>query len=587
MSIIVSTAVEDTAEVQPKSKVKLVVEVGSSAQNALAHEVKVCLGLTKNTNCDIVSIHEAASAEKRDENFYILLLETEKPFIRDMNIKSYENLQKILSSAQQLLWVTAGGGKSSKTAPDYGMMTGLARVLRSENSKLKFITMALESQVNATKSQAERILEIFKITTSNSLNNCEPEYVERDGIMHINRLVKANDTNIDLHAKMSLRKHKTVEFGQGPPLKLTIATPGLLDSLQFVEDTDCMKPLGAHEVELEVKSVGVNFMDCLTVLGRVKKSTLGGESAGIVTRVGGSDCGLQPGDRVCGGMLGCFKTYARCDAQLVTKIPDELSFVEAAALPVTYVTAWHSLVEFARLKKGESILIHSASGGTGQSAIQVAQYLGAEVYVTVGSEEKKKVIMDIYDIPEDHIFYSRNATFAQDVMRMTNGCGVDVALNSLSGELLVATWECMAPYGRFVEIGKKDIDSHAKLPMFPFEKNVSFGAIDAAAMSMERPGLFRKSLVAVMDLVKKKKLCAAKPLHVYPVSEVKQAFRYMQGGKNTGKTVVEMGKMDLVAVSVHILFRTNSMWFLQADFDGHRLFLTQNSPITSTQMQPT
>lgn len=92
MSIIVSTAVEDTAEVQPKSKVKLVVEVGSSAQNALAHEVKVCLGLTKNTNCDIVSIHEAASAEKRDENFYILLLETEKPFIRDMNIKSYENL---------------------------------------------------------------------------------------------------------------------------------------------------------------------------------------------------------------------------------------------------------------------------------------------------------------------------------------------------------------------------------------------------------------------------------------------------------------------------------------------------------------
>jgi len=103
MSIIVSTAVENTIEIQSKSKVKLVVEVDSSAQNTLAHEIKICLDLTKNTNCDIVSIHEMTSTKKRDENFYILLLEIEKSFIRDMNIKSYENLQKILFSAQQLL----------------------------------------------------------------------------------------------------------------------------------------------------------------------------------------------------------------------------------------------------------------------------------------------------------------------------------------------------------------------------------------------------------------------------------------------------------------------------------------------------
>ncbi len=340
MSIIVSTAVEDTAEVQPKSKVKLVVEVGSFAQNALAHEVKVCLGLTKNTNCDIVSIHEAASTEKRDENIYILLLEIEKPFIRDMNIKSYENLQKILFSAQQLLWVTVEEEKSSKTTSDYDMMTDLARVLRLKNIKLKFIIMILESQVNVIKSQAKRILKIFKITTFNSLNNCELEYIERDKIMHINRLVKVNDMNIDLHAKISLQKHKIIEFEQSSSLKLIIAILSLLDSLQFIENTNCMKSLEAYEVKLEVKFVEVNFMNCLIVLKRVKKSTLNDEFADIMTRVREFDCDLQSDDRVCKEMLSYFKMYTWCDAQLVIKISDELSFVQATTLLITYVSWW-------------------------------------------------------------------------------------------------------------------------------------------------------------------------------------------------------------------------------------------------------
>lgn len=176
--------------------------------------------------------------------------------------------------------------------------------------------------------------------------------------------------------------------------------------------------MAANEVEIEVQAVEVNFMDCLTALGRINKSTFGGECAGIVTRIG-QECGLQTGDQVCAGTLGCFKTFVRCDTRLVTKIPDDLSFVEAAALPVTYVTSYHALNVFAQLQKEESVLIHSAIDGTGQSAVQIAQHIGAEIFVTVGSEEKKMVIMDLYGIPDDHIFYSRNTTFAQGIMRMT------------------------------------------------------------------------------------------------------------------------------------------------------------------------
>lgn len=199
--------------------------------------------------------------------------------------------------------------KSSKTTSDYDMMTDLARVLRLKNIKLKFIIMILESQVNVIKSQAKRILKIFKITTFNSLNNCELEYIERDEIMHINRLVKVNDMNIDLHAKISLQKHKIIEFEQSSSLKLIIAILSLLDSLQFIENTDCMKSLEAYEVKLEVKFVEVNFMNCLIVLKRVKKSTLNDEFADIMTRVREFDCDLQSDDRVCKEMLSYFKMY--------------------------------------------------------------------------------------------------------------------------------------------------------------------------------------------------------------------------------------------------------------------------------------
>ena len=115
----------------------------------------------------------------------------------------------------------------------------------------------------------------------------------------------------------------------------------------------------------------------------------------------------------------------------------------------------------ANLQSEDSILVHSGAGGTGQMAIQIAQSVGSEVFVTVGSKEKRSLLMDVYRIPSDHIFYSRDSSFAQDIMQTTHGRGVDVILNSLSGESLVASWECMAPFGRFIELGKADIESNS------------------------------------------------------------------------------------------------------------------------------
>ena len=437
------------------------------------------------------------------------------------------------------------------------MIDGLARVLRTETSTLTLVTLALSDQ--AISLSVQRILQVFKSTISKTTDDYEPEYVEQDGMLYVNRLVEADYMNAELHVKTSQHRSEIQEFGQAPPLTLVVESPGLLDSMRFHEDSMYTDALEPHRVEIEVQAIGMNFMDCLTALGRINQDTLGGERSGIVSRTG-SASDFQIGDRVCAVVLGCFKTYARPKAELVTKIPDELPFTEAASLPVTFATSYYGLVEVARLQREESVLIHSASGGTGQSAIQIAQWIGAEVFVTVGSDEKKKLVMDTYGIPEDHIFYSRNTTFSLGIMRMTKGHGVNVILNSLAGKGLVSSWECIASFGRFVEMGKRDIQAHSNLPMIPFAKNVSFNAIDLAAMSVERPSLLKKTLRQVMDLVMDKKLRAPHPLTIYSAAQVLDAFRFMQSGKNTGKTAIKINKKDMVPVR-------RTLYFLESQFE--------------------
>jgi NADPH:quinone reductase-like Zn-dependent oxidoreductase len=226
-----------------------------------------------------------------------------------------------------------------------------------------------------------------------------------------------------------------------------------------------------------------------------------------------------------------------------------MTFVEAATLPVVFTTAIYALVHIANIQRGETVLIHSAAGGTGQAAIQVAKLIGAEIFATVGSAEKKSLLMTIYQIPEDHIFDSRNTSFVNGIERMTaDKGGVNIILNSLSGDFLVESWQCIAPFGRFLELGKKDILANGNLPMLPFSKNASFHAIDLNEARKYQPALLRRLRNDIMSLLAESKICPPQPIHVYGVGEVEKAFRYLQSGKNTGKTVIELRRDDLVKV---------------------------------------
>lgn len=274
-------------------------------------------------------------------------------------------------------------------------------------------------------------------------------------------------------------------------------------------------------------------------MGLVEVSLIGHEASGIVIAVGSKAAErFQIGDRIVVSGEGMHATRLRSDHRLAVKIPDSTTFEEAAVLPTVHATAYHALVNVAKLRPGQSVLIHAAAGGVGQAALQLAKHLGLVAYVTVGSEDKRALVKDMYGVPEEHIFNSRDASFARAIKRVTNGRGVDCVLNSLSGELLRASWECVAMFGTFVEIGLRDITNNMRLDMRPFIKCTTFAFINLTNFFDDHKDIASQILQDTFDLVHKGVLYAPSPLTAYPVGELETAFRTMQRGKHRGKLVL-------------------------------------------------
>jgi len=242
----------------------------------------------------------------------------------------------------------------------------------------------------------------------------------------------------------------------------------------------------------------------------VSPAGLGLEAAGIVSSIGSNVQDFAVGDHVFTFQLGCFSSKITMAAKQCVKIPDELSFEDASTMGCVFATAIYALIHVGRLERKQvyplwqsiverttnsyikSVLIHSATGGVGIAAIQISKMLGAEIYATVGSDEKVQYLISTFGIPRDRIFNSRDSSFAPDLLRATNGKGVDVVLNSLSGELLHASWECVAGYGTLVELGIKDLIGDGKLNLNGFLLNRNYCGIDGDYMCRTRPELIVK-----------------------------------------------------------------------------------------------
>lgn len=542
----ISTAIETAVPLVVMPTTFLITADYSDVQHEIASKLAVELRGLGVSISEITSVRDIQSYNL-NQVFCISLLEMDNSFLYNIEEEDFLAIKAVYQCASGMLWLTRGGGESA-TIPEVGLITGFARSLRSENHQFRFVELALEEETSAIAA-VKHILSVYQQNFMAVQEDLESEYMEKDGVLHINRVAEARQINDSIRSKLATQNVEMKKLKQSPEraLTLTIGSPGLLDTLQFVDDTSIERPLEPDEVEIEVKAAGVNFKDILIAMGQLPGKVLGLECSGIITRLGQdvSTAELQAGDRVCCLANGSFKTRVRAYAAAVAKIPENLEFHSAAGLPIIFCTAYYALIELAHLKRGESVLIHSGAGGVGQAAIQLAMMLDAKIYVTVSSEKKKTLLIDLYNIPEDRFLSSTAEIFAEEAKKVTNG--FDVILNSRSGKELRASWACIAPFGRFIEIGKKDIEDYESLSMSPFSKNVLFASVDLGVVQTSKP-LTRRLMNSVFGLMAAKKIHVPQPLNVYRSSELQEAFRYLQSGKNTGKTVVEMHGEDLVPV---------------------------------------
>ncbi|WZB74644.1 SDR family NAD(P)-dependent oxidoreductase [Achromobacter insuavis] len=261
---------------------------------------------------------------------------------------------------------------------------------------------------------------------------------------------------------------------------------------------------------------------------------MGLEFAGVVSRVGPAVTGYRPGDNVVGFGPASFGDRVLTQASAISHIPAGFSFEAAATIPSTFFTVYYALHHLARLEAGERILIHGAAGGVGIAAVQYAQWIGAEIYATAGSEEKRDFLRMM---GVTHVYDSRSLSYDDEILADTGGVGVDVVLNSLAGEAITRNLQVLRPFGRFLELGKRDFYENTRIGLRPFRNNISYFGIDADQLMCERPDLTRRLFGEMMQLFADGALHPL-PYSIFDANNVVDAFRYMQQARQIGKIVV-------------------------------------------------
>ncbi|KAK5996188.1 Highly reducing polyketide synthase lcsB [Cladobotryum mycophilum] len=464
----------------------------------------------------------------------ISLLDLQTPVLHELSEESFKILiNYVMNFDSRLIWAMPSC-QVACDSPSPAMTLGFARTARNELS-IKLYTVEIDSDTKLTAA-ANGLHDILLHARTTELN-AQPidpdwEYAIIDGQIHVPRV----------HWKTFSAAFSETHRQEERRLKkqLTLEKPGFLRTMGWSEME--LQPLQDDQVLIQTKAVGLNFRDVLIALGVLdyNPQDIGLEGCGVVTAIGAGVEDTRIGDRVMYLAPQCFATEITLKESLCVRIHDSMTFEEGAGAPCVYATAVIALIDKANLQQGQTVLIHSACGGVGLAAIQIAQMLEAEVYCTVGNEEKVRYLMDNHNIPLSHIFNSRDSSFLRDVMNATDQKGVDVVLNSLSGDLLHASWKCVSEYGMMIEIGKRDFRRRTKLSLEAFEQNRAFVGLDILPMSRQQPQKVIRILQRCVDWMKTGKLKPGKIAKAWEANEIQDAFRSMQSGRHIGKVVIQM-----------------------------------------------
>lgn len=467
---------------------------------------------------EIVVLPPQASAARDATNANLLRVVTVAQLVAATRERA--RLCLVTEDAQQ----TAGASTRNDAA-----LWGLGRTLANEMPQLNCRLVDLSSQLTAA--EAARYLADELLAPDG-----EREIVATSHGRHVLRLRRGTSAASPTPAG---------------PVRLVVDTPGRLDSLRW-EPLVSRAP-GAGEVAVAVHTADLNFRDVMWALDLLPEEalldghagpTLGLACGGTVTAVGAGIDDFKPGDRVLAIAPATLSSEVVIGAHTVAHLPDGLDFTAAATLPVAFVTVIYALGHLTQLKPGERVLIHGGAGGVGLAAIQYALHCGAEVIATSGSPTKRAFLREL---GAHHVFDSRDLAFVDAVRQLTNGKGVDVVLNSLSGDAMEQSLALLKPFGRFLELGKRDFFAGTRIGLRPLRHNISYFAIDIDTLAVERPDVATAIMRQTIDLIETGALRPL-PYRRFSRAEVGDAFRLMQASGHIGKIVIDMAEPERPAL---------------------------------------
>ncbi len=452
---------------------------------------------------------------------------------------SIQSLQKT-KHLKPKLWLVTNNSQLITSYPQQiqqAPVWGLARVINLEYPDLNCTCLDVDlAEINECRDELGHVSTIEILAQELLFSDAEKQIAYHQNTRHVARLNRQKPTTIN------------------QPLQLQISEYGSIDNLITIPLKRRQPNRG--EVEIQVYAAGVNFRDVLNALGMLREVMaemgfdnaaeipFGGECAGKIVAIGEGVTDLQIGDEVIAACaLGSLASFVTVNAKFVVIKPKNLSFVEAATIPTTFLTAYYGLVDRAKIKRDDRILIHSAAGGVGQAAVQISQWYGAEVLATA-SKGKWEFLQSL---GIEKIMDSRSLDFATEVGELTAGAGVDIVLNSLNGEYIPKSLATLAARGRFVEIGKLGIWNLEEIR--DVREDISYFSFDLLEIAGEKPDLIQFLLQKIIGEFATGNL---KPLshQVFTLDNVVDAFRLMVQGKHIGKVVITIPQSQIPPASL-------------------------------------
>ncbi len=395
-------------------------------------------------------------------------------------------------SASSVLWVSSRDLIRSSD-PAAGLTAGLLGTVAREMPHLRLAQLSFDTKFDGSVEFARQVAVRERILSSQAetIAPSDDMQIFRDGSLHISRLEP--DPTLNAHYKVQEEIDTEVRLeriGDLGPVRVTTTRPGILSTLQFEQDPDMLLPLPDDWVEIRSQAIDVNVKDIAVATGKFDSDNYSTACCGIVNKVGSRVQHLQAGDRVCGYAPGKFGNFVRVPAIYQQRMELTDKPTDLVSLPISYMTALYALQHLAHEQAGESVLIQSAAGTLGLAMIRIARHLGAEIYATVSTPEKMELLEREFGIPRDHIFSSRERDAPKQILNATSGKGIDVIINSTAaGEQMHEYWRCIAPLGRFIDVGRVDALNYGKLSMEVFQRNATFSSFDIALVSKQKPRL--------------------------------------------------------------------------------------------------